>query len=134
MCVSVCVARVAHNHTIEEGQSKVAQNVCAYMYCMPKMCILVCMVYEVILLECVPALFMSDVLCDVCTTKVTSKMCRGGPLQRVSQTSGKIKGLRRRHKMLHTLIGWKDEVNLLPCYHVEYYSTTLFTFCWLWLP
>ena len=42
-----------------------------------------------------------------------------------------MKGRRGHHKMLHTLIGWKDEVSLLPCYHVEYYSTALFTFCWL---
>ena len=60
-----------------------------------------------------------------------TKVCGGGPLQRVSQASGKIKGRRHGHKLSLTLIGWKDEVSSLPCYRVEYYSTTLFTFCWL---
>ena len=66
------------------------------------------------------------------TTKVTSKgqkcvaedRCRGcrRPPKKFKLADAVIK---------RTLIGWKDEVSSLPCYHVEYYSTTLFTFCWL---
>ena len=58
-------------------------------------------------------------------TKVTSKGLKS------SQTSEKMKCRRRGREMLRTLIGWKDEVSSLPCCHVEYCSTTLFTFCWL---
>ena len=70
------------------------------------------------------------------TTKVTSKgqkcvaedHCRGchRPLEKFKFADAVIKC----HVKM-SLIGWKDEVSLLPCYQVEYYSTTLFTFCWL---
>ena len=41
--------------------------------------------------------------------------------QRTVADREKAKGRRRGHKMLHTLIGWKDEVSSLPCRMLLHY-------------